>query len=215
MPQTPDRSAAFRRFQASTNLDYDMWKEGTPYDIAALDEMSAEERDVIAREIAEKSNLDWRDVEALKRIATPYAKSRVQHAGLVQTDGGGAEAFADEAEANWNDAIEQRFIEKLGAMRLMESSTDRMYEIALAHPTPAVRAALYELAISGDETMRYSYGAALLYITGHAGDSYGLSNAHRPHLLDLKGDTEKERTAAAAWLKAKADKPKKRPASEA
>lgn len=214
MPQTPDRSAAFRRFQASTNLDYDMWKEGTPYDLAALDEMSVEERDIIAGELAAKGNLDWRDVEALKRIATPYAKSRVQHAGLVQTDGGGAEAFADEAEADWNDEIERRFIEKLAAARLMESSTDRLYEIAAAHPTPAVRAALYELAVSGDESMRYSYGAALLYITGHAGNSYGLSNAHRPHLLDLKGDTEAERAAAAAWLKAKTDKPRKRRTSE-
>ena len=208
MANTPERSDAFRRFEASMILDYDKWKEGTPYDLAALDEMSAEERDVFAGEIAARSELDWRDVEALRRIATPFALARVKHAGLVQTNGGGAEAFAGEAKDDWNDEIERRFIDKLGAIRLMESSTDRLYAIAAAHPTPAIRAALYRLATTGDESMRYSWGAALLYITGHAGDSYGLSDGHRPHLLGLKGDTDEERKVAAAWLKAKADEPK-------
>lgn len=197
-----EHSEAYRRFRASMAIDYGKWRDGEPYDIAALDGMTQAERDEIAEELSGKSQLDWRDVEALKRIATPRATARVKRAAADQTDGGGVEAFADDVAEGWSKAIERRFIAKLTAARLMESSTDRLYEIAQAHPTPGVRAALFRLATTGDESMRYSYGAGLLYITGQAEDSYGLSDDHRPHLLDLNGD-DAERAAAAAWLKAK------------
>ena len=87
----------------------------------------------------------------------------------------------------------------LGAARLMESSLDRLFEIAEAHPTAAVRAALFEQATAGEESVRYAFGAFLLYLHGHSDEWYGLGEEHRPHLLNLKG-TPDEQAAARAWL---------------
>ena len=65
-------------------LDFDAWKDGTPYDIALLDEMSDSERADIEAELSAKSSLDWRDVEALNRIGTKTALRRVQRATVEQ-----------------------------------------------------------------------------------------------------------------------------------
>jgi hypothetical protein len=84
---------AITRFRKSMIIDYDAWKEGTPYDIPALADVTPEERDRLTDEICERSSLDWRDVEALRALATPKAIKRVGVAAEKQTDGGGIEAF--------------------------------------------------------------------------------------------------------------------------
>lgn len=201
-------SDAFQRFIASTKLDVYAWKDGTPYDLAALDEMTGGERMAVEAELCAKHQLDWRDVEALERIGTAGALARVKLAGGTQTDGGGAAAFAREADAGWTAELETRLIAKLERSRSMEQSLDVLLGVAEAHPTPHVRAELFRLALEGHEDVRYSCGAFLLYLAGHAGDWYGLDGENRPHLLDLlHGDTS-ERKAAAAWLRERIDHPK-------
>lgn len=196
-------SEAYRRFKASTALDFDAWKDGTPYDVAALDEMTEEERGEIATALSEKGQLDWRDVEALKRIGSPAAKARVKLAGYEQSDGAGVEAFAADLENGWTPGQEIRFIRKLGEARQMQGAFDRLFRIAEANPTQRVRDALFELATSGHEEVRYAYGAFLLYLNGHAADWYGLSDKYRPQLLDLGHGNDAERAAAAQWLRGK------------
>ena len=192
-------SDAYRRFRASMDIDYGKWREGEPYDIAALDGMSTAEKAEIEAELSGRPRLDWRDVEALERIGTPAALARIELAAKAQSDGGGAEALGVKLKEGWSPAIERRFIAKLRAAQLMESSLDRLFEIARDHPTPAVRAALFELATEGDESVRYAFGAFLLYLHGHSEEWYGFGEGHRPHLLALKG-TPQEQTAARAWL---------------
>ena len=169
-------------------IDYDAWKEGTPYDIPALADVTPEERDRLTDEICERSSLDWRDVEALRALATPKAIKRVGVAAEKQTDGGGIEAFADEIEKHgWTE------------------------EIATAHPTPAVMKQLMRGArISGDNTVRYSMGGFLLELTGHVDTRYTFDKDIRPHLLDLNSDDYKTYKAAVAWLEDKVANPKKR-----
>jgi hypothetical protein len=202
-------SDAFRRYQASTQLDYDGWKEGTPYDLAALDEMTPDERQLIEDDLVGLGNLDWRDVEALKRLNTPRALDRVRRAGYGQTDGAGAAALALDAEDGWSDDIETRFIRKLAQARHMEGAFDRLFEIAEAHPTQTVRDALFRLATSGHDDVRYAYGAFLLYLNGHESTWYGLDGENRPHLLGLKEEGA-ARDAAVAWLKARIENPAER-----
>ncbi len=204
-----DRSQAYRRFQASTQLDYDAWKEGTPYDVAAIDEMTDEERLLVEDELAAKGNLDWRDVEALKHLDTPKARDRIRDAGYAQTDGAGVEALSIDAAEGWSDEIEERFIRKLAQARLMQGAFDRLFTIADEHRTPKVREALFRLATTGHNDVRYACGAFLLYLSGHAGEWYGLDTKHRPNLLGLNGE-EPEHTAAVAWLKAKVENPTSR-----
>jgi hypothetical protein len=213
MPRRPDRSEAFKRFQASTQIDYGKWRDGEPYDVDAIDAMNDAEKAIVEEELAAKGSLDWRDVEALQRIGTVSARARIRDAQDIQMDGGGAAALQVQVEDGWDDGVERVFIAKLEAARLMESSLDRLFEIAEQHPTPAVRAALFMLATEGDASVRYAFAAFLLYLNGHADDWYGLSDTHRPHMLDLQ-DSGATHAAAAAWLKAMIDKPRMRRPSE-
>ena len=203
---------AFTRFRKSMIIDYDAWKEGTPYDIPALADVTPEERDRLTDEICERSSLDWRDVEALRALATPKAIKRVGVAAEKQTDGGGIEAFADEiAKHGWTEEIESRFIDKLENALSMTGALDRLYAIATAHPTPAVMKQLMRGArISGDNTVRYSMGGFLLELTGHVDTRYTFDKDIRPHLLDLNSDDYKTYKAAVAWLEDKVANPKKR-----
>lgn len=191
-------------------IDYDAWREGTPYDIPALAEMTPEERDLLTDEICENSSLDWRDVEALRALATPKAIKRVGKAAETQTDGAGIEAFADDiASQGWTDEIESRFIEKLERAASMTGALDRLYDISREHPTPAVMKQLMRNArVSGDPTVRYSMGAFLLELTGHTDTRYTFDPNLRPHLLDLNSDDYKTYKAAVAWLENKVANPK-------
>jgi hypothetical protein len=201
-------SAAYTRFKRSMMIDYDAWRDGTPYDIAALGDVTEEERDLLTDELCEKASLDWRDVEALRALATPKALKRLGKAAKTQTDGAGAEAFRDEI-ADWTPDIEARFIDKLEHAQL--DALDRLYDIAEAHPTPAVMAQLLRNArIHSDPTVRYSMGAFLIELTGHADTRYTFDDAIRPHLLNLNSADYKTYKAAVAWLEDKVAHPVKR-----
>ena len=84
-PPKPEPTEAFTRFKASMILDYDAWKEGTPYDIPALADVTPEERDALVDEICDRGgSLDWRDVEALRALGTPKAIKRVGKAATLR-----------------------------------------------------------------------------------------------------------------------------------
>lgn len=193
-------------------IDYNKWKEGEPYDIPALAEITAAERDTLTDEICDKRDLDWRDVEALKALATPKALKRIEHAAETQGSSGGAEALLTEIESKgWSETSEKRLIEMLENVRSMESAEDRLLELCEQHPTPAIIAQLLRNArVQSDPTMRYSAGAFLLYLTGHADDRYCFEPPNRPHLLDLNSDDYKTYKAAVAWLEDKVNNPKKK-----
>jgi hypothetical protein len=207
-PKNP--TPAYTRFRRSMALDYDAWKEGTPYDIAALAEVTAEERDLLTDEISARSSLDWRDVEALRALATPKARNRIRETAIEQTDGAGIEAFADDIKKHgWTEDIERRFIDKLEAAASMTGALDRLYDIAEAHPTDAVLRQLFRNArVSSDPTVRYSMGAFLLYLSGHVESRYVFDTDHRPHLLDLNSSDYAAYKAAVAWLQDKMANPK-------
>ena len=211
MPPPTNPSPAYTRFSESMLIDYSAWKEGTPYDIAALSEITTEERDLLTGELCAKSALDWRDVEALRALATPKAIQRIGLAAEKQTDGAGIEAFMDDIAAQgWTPEIETRFIEKLERAMSFTGALDRLYEIAEAHPTPAVITQLMRNArIAGDPTVRYSTGGFLLELTGHVDTRYTFDPDIRPHLLDLNSDDYKTYKAAIAWLEQKVANPKR------
>lgn len=209
-PPKPDPSPAYVRFKASMILDYGKWRDGEPYDIAALAEITPEERNQLVDEIVARGSLDWRDVEALRALGAPSALKRIGGAAEEQHDGGGAAALTAEIEENgWSEETEARLIAMLENMESMSGASDRLYSLCEEHPTPAVMKQLMRNArTQSDETMRYSAGAFLLYLAGHAEDWYGFGD-HRPHLLDLNSDDYKTYTAAVAWLEHKVANPKK------
>jgi hypothetical protein len=209
-PKTP--SPAYTRFRQSMTIDYGKWRDGEPYDIAALSDITDDERDLLTDEICGKSSLDWRDVEALRALDTPKARQRVARAAKRQHDGGGAEALLTEIESGgWTEASEKRVIEMLEHMESMTGASDRLYDLCEQHQTPAILKQLMRNArIQSDPTLRYSSGAFLLYLAGHVDSRYVFDTDHRPHLLDLNSDDYKTYKAAVAWLEDKVAHPKTR-----
>lgn len=197
-----DATEALNRFRASMAMDFDKWKDGTPYDLDALDAMSPSGRSQIATEIMSRGQLDWRDVETLRRIGTHEAMARIDRAAKSQSDHGGAAALQAIADRGWSDELEKQFLATLDEARLMETSLDRLFAVAEVHATPGVQAKLWELATESPNGVRYAFGAFLLYLHGHADEWYGLDDKARPHLLALSESGE-TREAALNWLRAK------------
>jgi hypothetical protein len=193
-------------------IDYEKWHDGLPYDIDALTQVTPEEAEQLVDELVAKSSLDWRDVEALRMLGTPKALARVGVASKTQNDTGGVDALAHEIETGgWSDDAEKRLCEILEKAMVMSLSLDKLCALADAHPTPAVVAQVFRNArVAGDPATRYSFGAFLLYLTGHADNWYGLENDLRPRLLDLNSADYRTYKAAVAWLQDKVDHPKAR-----
>ena len=207
-PRVP--SPAYTRFRLSMNIDYNAWREGTPYDIAALADITPEERALLTDDFCDKSDLDWRDVEALRALATPKAIARISDAAATQTDAAGVDAFTDAiAREGWTPDIERRFIDKLERAEVMGGALDRLYDIAQQHLTPAVRRQLLRNARSShDPAVRYSMGAFLLYLAGHVDSRWVMDTENRPHLLNLNSADYKTYKAAVAWIEDKIANPK-------
>ncbi len=207
-----DATEALNRFRSSMMLDHDKWRDGTPYDLDALDAMSPAGRAQIAAEIISRSSLDWRDVDALRQIGTPEALARIDRAAKSQSDHGGAAALQAVADSGWSEELEKQFLATLDEAPLMETSLDRLFAVAEAHPTPDVQAKLWQLATESPNGVRYAFGAFLLYLHGHADEWYGLDGDVRPHLLALS-ESGDAREAARAWLGEKITAPLREGAS--
>ena len=203
-------SPAYDRFTASMVMDFDKWHDGLSYDIEALSQVTREEAERLTDELVAKTTLDWRDVEALRALATPKALARLAVAATTQSGDGGAQALIHAIEVQgWTPKIEKRFIELLEKAVAMSVSLDRLYRVAEAHPTPAVIAEVFRGArLAGDAATRYSFGAFLLYLSGYADNWYGLDEPYRPHLLELNSADYTTYNAAIAWLQDKLANPR-------
>jgi hypothetical protein len=206
MPPSP----AWLRFKASMDIDYEKWREGEPYDIAALSDVTREEQFLLTDEICAQPNLDWRDVQALLALATPKALARVTETALHDNTAAGAEALTHQInEDGMTPEAERRVIELLANMQSMDGVSHRIYAICTVHITPAIREQLFRNAQSQpDPTMRYSSAAFLLHHAGHAETWYGLEPEIRPYLLGLNDENAAIREAALLWLRTKLDNPK-------
>lgn len=60
---------AYERFIASMVMDLDKWRDGIGYDLRALGEMTADERESVRTML--KGRSDWRDAEALAALDPP------------------------------------------------------------------------------------------------------------------------------------------------
>lgn len=65
-------SPAYTRFLASMEMTFDKWHDGEPYDVAAIADMTDDERATLR--VILKSRNDWRDIQALARL-TPTANN--------------------------------------------------------------------------------------------------------------------------------------------
>jgi hypothetical protein len=75
----PERESAWERFWESTHIGYEQWHEGIGYDLGALGEMTAEQREQVVADLRGRPQ-GWREVEVYGAIATPAARSALHDA---------------------------------------------------------------------------------------------------------------------------------------
>ena len=178
--ETP--SAAYEKFVASMEMNYEKWHDGEGYDLDAVKNVTATERDRLVELLRDrlKDSPDWREVEALGAIggeaaikvmrdALPRANAQIRLRLERQ--------LAEMGElANIEDAI----IAALRGTNLYGGFTQAI-DMAEEHPTPRIRETLLDLALNGSDEKRIHCAALALYLGGKAASAFDWN--HRPFFL--------------------------------
>ncbi len=175
------KSAAYQRFLASTNIDYERWHDGVPYDLDALRELTGAERDAAEAWLVAHADRDWRDLEGLLALGTVRARAAV----VGQLRGRSLEMRLSAARLLGPDPAlaadrEAAIVAGLGETAFGGGLKDAL-DLAVAEPTPAVIDALFRAALRTDSAVHA--GAALAFLHGHAKEPFDM--ARRPFFLKL------------------------------
>jgi hypothetical protein len=180
-----------RRFLASMNLSYDQWKEGEGYDLKALDEVTDQERDEIEKLLIGRANKDWRDLEALARLATPAALKAIRKAQKDSDPKIQLAASRHLDDGKLTPAKERAIINGLTGTKIFYGFTQAI-DAAAEHPTPKIKAALFKVARDGDGDVACHCAALLFYLHGKSKMPFDWD--HRPFFLRFnETDTDKRR----------------------
>src|SRR5438105_1059993 len=66
-------TAQHDKSMASMKLTYEQWHDGIGYDLEALAQLTDHEKQEVEELLESRSDLDWRDIEALDHLGTPGA----------------------------------------------------------------------------------------------------------------------------------------------
>ena len=79
-PDPKPLSESANRFISSMTVTYEMWHDGTGYDLETLKGLSSEEMAAVEKILNDHRPRDWRDIEALATIDSPRAKQEIESA---------------------------------------------------------------------------------------------------------------------------------------
>jgi hypothetical protein len=198
-------SAAYDRFMASTDIDYDRWKEGEGYDLAALGALEPDEAFRVEHWLIARAGEDWRDLEGLLALGTPAGRSAVvdqlRHGKLEQrlaaarrlTDDPEAAATDPSFAADRDDAV----VAGLGSAVLFEGLTNAL-DLAVELKAPAMIAALWRATQRPESEASVHAAARLAFLYGKAESDFDWDL--RPLFLRFGTPDPAERAAATAEL---------------
>lgn len=169
-----------QRFRDSMAMDYEKWRDGAGYDLAAIDDASEEEREAILSLILAHAPRDWRDVEALALFDAPQARAALLEAaenGDAQTRMAVARHAAPLLDERNRAASLVRAIE---TAKPFDGLSDILDEAEEFHP-PEVITALLRGTLNGEGTAAVHFAALLLYLHGKTDDAFDM--ARRPFFL--------------------------------
>jgi hypothetical protein len=184
----PARSAAWQRFLDSMVMDFEKWHDGIGYDLAALDEMTGEERREIESMLIGKAGKEWRDFEALKRLGTSSAREEIRR-GAAAAEPGTRASAARHLDPDDPDRA-RALARSLSEARPFDGLAPLLDQAAAFHPPEVVAALLRGAATADDPTVAVNYAAMLYYIHGLAEEPFDWG--HRPFFLRFgEGGTER------------------------
>jgi len=199
-PANPARAESpVERFERSLFIGYEQWHDGTAYDVAALREMTAEQRRRIEARLTPPDG--WRDVEALAVLASLGSDSARAELRRVAAAGSSevrlavlkyAPKFVDDA------ARTTALVEALDSATPFDSFTTTLEQVAAFHPQPVIDALWRGLESRQGEVASH-YAGMLAFLQGKADSSFDWSM--RPLLLEFKTENAAARRAAIQKLR--------------
>jgi len=198
-----DRSAAtesaLERFERSLFIGYEQWHDGVGYDIAALRQLTDQQRRAIEARLVPPDG--WRDVEALAAIAALGSDSARAELRRVATAGSSETRLAVLRYAP--DLVDEKartaaLVEALDNATAFDSFTTTLEHVAAFHPQPVIDALWRGLETrQGDVAMHYA--GMLAFLHGKADSSFDW--ALRPLLMEFKTEDSVARRAAIGKLR--------------
>lgn len=192
-------SEAYRRFVQSLQIDYEKWREGTGYDLSALEQMEGDER--FRAMVLVQGRGDWRDVEALHalgRLGVPPAAAqarRLMDEGKPQQRAWAMRLFRDAGQLT-DAELESRLLRELRTTTT-EGGMTWVFSLAEQLPTEAVRRRLLWGVLHRRDVATH-YAALLAYLCGKAESDFDWNL--RPLFLRVQAENPLERSEAIAEL---------------
>ena len=187
-------SAAYERFMASTDIDYDKWHEGEGYDLDALPELDPDEAFRVEHWLLVRAGQDWRDLEALLALGSDQARAAV----IDQLRTGKLEQRLQAARLLEDDASLSADIDA-AAVAGLESAVlygglSVALDIATTRRTPALVDALFRACLRDEGEAAVHAAARLAFIHGKAKEEFDWDV--RPLFLRFNTQDRAEREAA-------------------
>jgi hypothetical protein len=157
---------------ASTDIDYDRWKEGEGYDLEALRSLEGTELDDVEQWLFDRAGNDWRDLEALMAIGSDRARAAV----LEQLRRGSTEQRLWAARYLADDPLlaadrEAAVVRGLG-QALLYGGLSIALDMAIEERTPAMIDALFRAALRDEGEAAVHAAARLAYVHGKAKEPF-------------------------------------------
>lgn len=192
-PEAAPSSSSLRRFMDSMELDYEKWREGTSYDLDAIDAATPEERASIETTLVAHATRGWREIEALARLGTERARDAMREA-LHRGDAEVRAAVVRYAPEIVDDGTRtDSLVRGLREATFYHGLSEMIDQAATFHP-PAVVDTLFSEALHGAGDKAVHLAALLFHIHGLTDQPFDWS--HRPFFLRFNTDDRAERSAA-------------------
>jgi hypothetical protein len=181
------------KFLESMKITYEMWHDGTGYDLDALKQASPSERDAIETILINHRPRDWRDIEALAQIDSPKARAAVE-AGLKSSDAAVRQTAMDYVGEKTDPSDREKLLLKsLQNDDLFAGLSQAIDEAAEFHP-PSIVDCLLKGTLNRQGEVAVNFAALLFFIHGQAPEPFDWNQ--RPFFLRFATADRTERKNA-------------------
>ena len=160
-----------QRFIASMSLDFERWHDGIGYDLEVLGRLSPEDKTEIARRLALRDPLDWRDIEALAALDTMPARETLRQMGRAKSPQVKLWIARYAPECLDSQERTHALIGSLGSATIFSGLSEALDQVAEFHP-PEVIEALFRGALHRDGESAVHFAAMLMYVHGQAAEPF-------------------------------------------
>jgi hypothetical protein len=156
------------------NIGFIEWHDGIGYDLDALNEMNGKELKQVESLILSSREKDWRDVEALAALNTPFTVQALKD--CLNSNNFDVRLFAVRflKEMNIEDHVEEIIVNTLPLTKIGDGLTFAL-SLAEKFPTERIRQTVLHCVLNGNDDIRVHCAAMTLYLYGKAKTNFDSS----------------------------------------